>query len=315
VTETTAAPASTSVVIAAYTLKRREALAEAVASVRAQEPLPGEIVIAVDHNTQLYEWVTRHLPGVVAVHNEGDHGASATRNAGAREAAGRILAFLDDDAVARPGWLRSLTAPLSRPDVAGVGGYLEPIWLGCTPKWMPEEFLWVVGASYRGMPTTASPVRNVWSVNMAVRKTDFWAVQGFREDFSKTGHVSRPEDTEFCIRLTTALGGRPWRYEPSARVGHTVPAARGTLKFFVWRCYNEGQSKAEMATLLGQGEGLRDERRHASKTLPAGIGRELGQAALHRELAALQKASAIGLGLGSAGLGYVVRRIRFRLSS
>ena len=300
--------ASTSVVIAAYTLKRREALTQAVVSVMAQEPPPCEVVVAIDNNTQLYEWVSRQLPNVVPVHNQGTHGASATRNAGARVASGSALAFLDDDAVARPNWLRNLTAPLARPDVAGVGGFLEPIWLGRVPTWMPEEFLWVVGASYRGMPRTASPVRNVWSVNMAVNKADFWAVHGFREEFSKTGHVSRPEDTEFCIRLTAALEGRTWWYEPSARVGHSVPAARSTLRFFVWRCYNEGQGKADMAALLGQNEGLRDERQHATKTLPAGIGRELGHAVFNREFAALQKASAIGLGLGAAGVGYLLRR-------
>jgi hypothetical protein len=220
------------------------------------------------------------------------------------------LAFLDDDAAARPDWLRYLTAPLVRPDVAGVGGYLEPIWIGRVPQWMPEEFFWVVGASYRGMPLKASPVRNVWSVNMAVNKADFWAVHGFREGFGKTGHISRPEDTEFCIRLSAALDGRSWWYEPSARVGHIVPAVRSTLRFFVWRCYNEGQGKADMAALLGQSEGLQNERRHASKTLPAGIGRELKHAVFNRELSALQRASAIGLGLGAAGVGYLSRRAR-----
>lgn len=306
---------STSVIIAAHTLKRQEALTEAVASVHAQEPRPHEVVVAVDHNTQLYEWAARYLPGVVVVHNEGTHGASATRNAGARVASGSVLAFLDDDAVAWPNWLRNLTAPLVRSDVAGVGGYLEPIWLGRVPRWMPEEFLWVVGASYRGLPRTASPIRNVWSVNMAVNKADFLTVHGFREEFSKTGHVSRPEDTEFCIRLTAALDGRAWWYEPSARVGHSVPDARGTLKFFVWRCYNEGQGKADMVALLGQNEGLRDERLHAGKTLPAGLARELRHAVLNREFTALQKASAIGLGLGAAGLGYLLRRASVRLSS
>ena len=314
-TDSVATMASVSVVIAAYTLERRKALAEAVASVRAQEPRACEIVVAVDHNVELYEWVTNHLPDVVAVQNMSDHGASATRNAGARVATGSVLAFLDDDAVARPDWLRNLTAPLVRSDVAGVGGYLEPIWLGRVPKWMPEEFLWVVGASYRGMPRTASPVRNVWSVNMAVNKADFWAVQGFRQDFSKTGHVSRPEDTEFCIRLTGALKGRTWWYEPSARVGHSVSAARGTLKFFVWRCYNEGQGKADLAALLSRNERLHDERQHAIKTLPAGIGRELGHAVFNGDFSAIQRASVMGLGLGVTGLGYLLRRTWTEISA
>jgi hypothetical protein len=89
-----------------------------------------------------------------------------------------------------------------------------------------------------------------------------------------------------------------------------VPPHRGTLRYFVRRCYSEGQGKAELAALLGRDEGLRDERRHASRTLPQGICRELRQAVLGREVGAAQRASAICVGLTAAGLGYLVRRGR-----
>jgi glycosyltransferase involved in cell wall biosynthesis len=312
VTDIGASAAMTSVVIAAHSMQRSGDLARAAASALGQQPRPHEVVVAVDNNPDLYEWVRRRLPGVVPEHHHGVRGASATRNSGARVASGSVLAFLDDDAVARPEWLQNLTAPLARPDVVGVGGHVEPVWLTRAPEWMPEEFLWVVGASYRGLPRTAAPIRNVWSENMAVARSDFWAVDGFREGFGKTGHVSRPEDTDFCIRLTAAQEGRTWWYEPSARVGHSVPPGRGTLRFFVRRCYNEGQGKAEMVVLPGPHEGLRDERRHATKTLPEGVRRELRQAVADREFVAAQRAAAIGVGLGAAGLGYLVRRARPR---
>jgi glycosyltransferase involved in cell wall biosynthesis len=307
--------ATISVVIAAHTLERHKALAQAVASVLSQRLQPYEVVVAVDNNIDLYAWVRTHLPDVVPVHNQGSPGASATRNLGARAAVGSVLAFLDDDAVARPEWLENLTAPLSRPHVVGVGGQVDPVWLGRAPKWIPDEFLWVVGASYRGLPSTAAPVRNVWSENMAVSRTDFWAVNGFREGFGKTGHRSQPEDTDFCIRLASALQGRTWWYEPSARVGHNVPPNRSTLRFFLQRCFNEGQGKADIAVLLGRNVGLKDERRHAVKTLPDGIRRELRQAIVGGEFAAAQRASAIGAGLGAAGLGYLVRQARLRVST
>jgi glycosyltransferase involved in cell wall biosynthesis len=298
--------AKTSVVIASHTLQRRAALTKAVDSALAQDPY--EVVVAVDNNADLYDWVRTQWTAIVPVHHQGTPGASATRNAGARAAAGQLLAFLDDDAVARPGWLQSLTAPLVRPEVVGVGGLVEPIWLGRVPKWMPDEFLWVVGASYRGLPSAAAPVRNVWSMNLAVTQEDFWAVDGFREGFGKTGHRSQPEDTDFCIRLTATLKGRTCWYEPSARIGHIIPPDRGTLRFFVRRCFNEGQGKADIAALLGADEGLRDERRHAGKTLPEGIRRELGRGVATREFSAVQRASAMCLGLGAAGLGYLVRK-------
>ena len=41
------------------------------------------------------------------------------RNAAAREARGRLFAFLDDDATAEPGWLASGAAALEKADIAG----------------------------------------------------------------------------------------------------------------------------------------------------------------------------------------------------
>ena len=200
-------PVTTSVIIAAHTFQRSEDLTRSVASALDQRPRP-QVVVTVDNNPDLYEWVCKRLPDVVAVDHRGARGASATRNSGVRAADGSILAFLDDDAVAQPGWLQSLIAPLARPDVVGVGGHVEPIWLGRTPRWLPDEFLWVVGATYRGMPKAAAPVRNVWSENMAVAREDFWKVGGFREGFGKTGLESPAgEDTDFCIRLTRCDGG------------------------------------------------------------------------------------------------------------
>lgn len=255
VSYSTGRPASTSVIIAAHTFERSDDLVQAVASALGQQPPPYEVVVAVDNNPDLYEWVCKRLPDVVAVDHRGPRGASSTRNSGARAAYGSILAFLDDDAVARDGWLRNLTAPLARPDVVGVGGHVEAVWLERVPEWLPEEFLWVVGATYRGMPKAAAPIRNVWSENMAVRQADFWKVGGFREGFGKTGLESTAgEDTDFCIRLSTATGGI-WWYEPSARIGHMVRPAgeplasslgaatpRGRARP-IWRCYS-GRAKA-----------------------------------------------------------------------
>ena len=241
------------------------------------------------------------------MHNEGARGASATRNAGASIATGSVLAFMDDDTVARPGWLRNLTAPLARPDVAGVGGYVEPMWSGRTPRWMPEEFLWAVGVSYRGQPKSAAAVRNVWSENMAVAREDFWAVGGFRVGFGKSGDAVRGlEDTDFCIRLTTALPGRTWWYEPSARIGHIVPPYRVTLRYFVRRCYSEGAGKGGDGGPAGAAmKGCGTSGGMPVGRLPRGVCRELRQAVIGQEFAAVQRASAICVGLTMAGLGYL----------
>lgn len=50
---------------------------------------------------------------------------SAARNLGIVQAAGDVVAFIDDDAVPEPQWLRYLVAPAAQSDVAAMGGYVR----------------------------------------------------------------------------------------------------------------------------------------------------------------------------------------------
>ncbi|MFK7837627.1 MAG: glycosyltransferase family 2 protein [Sulfitobacter sp.] len=50
---------------------------------------------------------------------------SAARNLGIGHSVGEIVAFIDDDAVAEPQWLRFLVAPAGQSDVAAMGGFVR----------------------------------------------------------------------------------------------------------------------------------------------------------------------------------------------
>lgn len=54
-----------------------------------------------------------------------DANISAARNLGIGQAAGDVIAFIDDDAVPEPTWLDYLSEPFSEPEMAAVGGFVR----------------------------------------------------------------------------------------------------------------------------------------------------------------------------------------------
>src|ERR1019366_5134095 len=291
------------VVLATHDLGRWPFLVPAVESLLAERNRPGHVVISVDQNEELCERVRATWPQVTTVQNKCGRGASGARNAGAECADTPFIAFLDDDIRVREGWLSRLLEPFADPAVVGTGGGVAARWQAGRPGWFPEEFDWVVGASYRGMPTVRRAVRNVWSENMAVRAEVFHAVGGFRPGFGKVADRSRPEDTDLCIRMSAHVAGAQWLYVPDAVTEHHVPAARASLSFFLRRNYLEGRGKVEMAHLLGRQENLQDERDYLRRTLPAAVSAGLRAAARRRDLSGLLKAGAIVVGVLAAGVG------------
>lgn len=293
------------VVIATYDPARWSLLADAVKSVQADSEQPGQIIICVDQNEALYERVRAAWEGITVVANAYGRGASGARNTAAELACTPYIVFIDDDIRVRPGWLDRLLQPLADPTVVGTGGGVMPRWQAGRPAWFPEEFNWVVGASYRGMPTTQSVIRNVWSENMAVRADVFHEVGGFRSNFGKVGTSNSPEDTDLCIRMSESSADRNWVYVPAALVEHHVPVARSTFSYFLRRNCLEGVGKVEMASLIGKQEKLQSERDYVRRTLPSGIAAGLWQLLRHGDTRGFLRAGAIVAGTFAAGLGAV----------
>jgi GT2 family glycosyltransferase len=303
-----------SVVICSFTLQRWDDLQDAVRSVRRQTVAPLEVVVVADSNPALLERIRAQMPDVVAVANKFGRGASGARNSGVGAARGSVVAFLDDDAVADEHWLERLVPALADERfgrVLGAGGWLRPRWSGLAPRWFPAEFYWVVGGSYRGLPTGRAEIRNVWAGNMAIRRDVFDAVGGFRQDFGKIGARARPEDTDLCLRTRAAFPGAVWMLEPAAAAEHKVPADRATLRYYLRRCYAEGVGKAELVA-LSDGDAMSDERRHALRALPLGVARGLADTVTGRDAAGILRSAAIVAGLAVAAAGRVAGAVALR---
>jgi len=298
---------SVSVVIPTHSEKRWSSLVRTVTSVQSQEYAPAEIVVVVDHNAALYRRAQEELAGVTVLENQFARGASGNRNTGAFHTDTALIAFLDDDTAAVPDWLDNMVEPFGDPTVVGAGGGIIGAWEGARPRWMPDEFLWTVGISYTGMPTTTAQIRNVWSANMLVRRDAFMAVGGFRTGFGKLGDQNRPEDTELCLRMSVD-GGR-WMYVPDAVIRHEVPVDRTTFKFFLRRCYAEGRGKVQMAGLLDRSQDLAAERDYLRRTLPRAVTRSLADAGRGRGVSHALRAGTVLAGVGAAGFGGAVESL------
>src|SRR5262245_6123477 len=126
------------VVICAYADDRLDHLLAAVESVRRQTAAPAEILAVIDHNPRMQAEAIARLPGVVVLANQRARGLSGARNSGVAVASAPLVAFLDDDAVAAPDWLAELGVGFADPAVVGVGGAIEPQWIGGRPAWFPD---------------------------------------------------------------------------------------------------------------------------------------------------------------------------------
>jgi hypothetical protein len=168
------------------------------------------------------------------------------------------------------------------------------------PRWYPEEFFWIVGGSYKGLPEKLSPIRNLWGGNMSFRRSLMIGAGGFLE-MPELGNVgSTPvggDETELCIRMRQQNPGGVILFDPKARVYHKVPPHKASYRYFLYRCRFEGRSKAVIRKLVGE-DGLSSETNHVKKTLPLGVLRALGRLNL-------AKAGAIIAGTFMAGVGFL----------
>ncbi|MFJ3703568.1 MULTISPECIES: glycosyltransferase family 2 protein [unclassified Streptomyces] len=310
-------PRAFSVVVCVYTEERWDDILEAVASVGSQSLPAEETLVVVDHNPALLSRLAdeyRGSPGVRVLANAGPHGLSAGRNTGVAAARGTIVAFLDDDAVAGRDWLRHLDRGYDDPEVMAVGGRTLPSWAsGRRPLWFPEEFDWVVGCTYRGLPPGTVRVRNVLGGNASFRREAFDAAGGFATGIGRDGD-KRPlggEETEFCIRLTRARPRAVVLIDDRAVIRHKVPAARERFGYFRTRAYAEGLSKALVARSVGAARGLESERRYTTRVLPAGVLRGVRDFLLGRPGGA-GRTGAVVTGVLAAAAGYAVGSARVR---
>lgn len=233
------------------TANRRAALERCLQSLRSQG-WPCLEVIVVDNGSAdgTREWLaqteeTGDWPFRLQV-IEGDPRASfaEARNLGVDAASGSLVAFLDDDCEAHPGWLERIAANLREADASG--GLTVPPESLVFPWWWDAHMSWAVGLQgpeHRD-PALAGSLAYPDTSNLAarrdvLRREPFQAIGGALDGTQGVYRWGR-EDAELWRRLR--LHGHRTRFDPAQCVTHHIDPARLAWRPMICRARADGRS-------------------------------------------------------------------------
>jgi succinoglycan biosynthesis protein ExoM len=236
----------TSVVILSY--RRPDELTRAIDSVLAQQGVatPYEIVV-VDNDPErsaaaAAEAMAARSPVPIRYVSEPRPGISHARNTGVASAAGRYLAFLDDDEEAEPGWLAHFLTTLER---FGADAVVGPVY----PRFPLDAS--VIDAYRRRVytrdarvPTGTALLR--WNIGNSIfdKARCFITPEPFLPRLGRTGG----EDTVFLRQLTRRGCKMVWCGE--AVVWETVPADRLEPDYLLRRAFRGAQTTTFVCTTV-----------------------------------------------------------------
>ncbi len=216
---------------------RRPSVARLLASIARQE-MPGATrlrVIVADNDdvpsgreTVLRAFADLRIDGVY-LHAPAQN-ISVARNACLNAARAALIAFIDDDEVARPNWLACLVSELDRTQADVVFGKVNATYGSDAPGWMRRADLHSTPA-----PLRRGKIEGGYTCNVLMRRK---AVGAFRFDpaFGRSGG----EDTAFFTMLAHA--GVAMAYTPAAVVVEPVSRCRANLTWLTTRAYRAGQT-------------------------------------------------------------------------
>jgi GT2 family glycosyltransferase len=224
-------------------------------SLETQTLAPAEYEVLVvdnastDDTARVVERITGTYGPRLRYEREPELGLSAARNRGWATALGAVVFYLDDDAVASPGWLREARDVL-RDDpegrIAAVGGPVEPIWEVPRPFWLTEEIEGAVGLFAGG--DWRRPVERLVGGNVAYRREILATIGGFSTQLGRRGaQIINGEDDDVHIKMRRA--GFQLHYLPGMLVQHHVPVERLTQSYLRRWAYGSGWSAAQMRRL------------------------------------------------------------------
>ena len=182
----------------------------------------------------------RDVEGVEVLHRPDSSGLGESRQYGLSRSSTRYVAFLDSDALPRPGWLRALAAAVAQPDVAVAGGPVIPVWpAGARPSRLLRTQTAGDFLSMLDLGPESRDVPRVLPGNMAVDR-ELTGVEVFRADRGRRdGQLDGAEEIDMMLRVAAA--GYRIAYAPAAAVDHHTRSDRLSARWFFKRLQAAGR--------------------------------------------------------------------------
>jgi glycosyltransferase involved in cell wall biosynthesis len=214
-----------------------------------------EIIIVNNCSTDSTKEVVEQFTGKGNIRYvyESTLGLSFARNTGWRNAKGRYVAYLDDDAIACPGWIDKILEVFETitPRPGCVGGRVEPIWESSRPGWLSDWLLHgLTIIDWSETPHVLTNLSVEWLVgaNIAFPIDILKSVGGFISSLDRVGNNLLSSGDTFLEKQITKMGHSCF-YHPDIVIGHHIFESRLSQSWFVRRYYWQGVSDAVMQIL------------------------------------------------------------------
>jgi glycosyltransferase involved in cell wall biosynthesis len=208
-------------------------LAVTLDSLNAQDiESPYEVIVVDDGSRDATTGVARRA-GVRYVRHDRPRGVNAARNEGFRLAASDLIALVDDDVYAPPGWLRAMVeGAAANPEAEAFGGPIRARFEGPAPRSCGRELPPITTLD---LGTADREAELVWSANMLVRRRALTRVGDFDEALPTGG------DEEDWLRRLRADGGKVV-YLAAAGLDHRRAGNDARLRPLMRAAYRRGRN-------------------------------------------------------------------------